>query len=91
MANQKKRLKECWDMRFDPNKNMEESKKRSLLIQSEAMDNTNNSSIKPPANHPPPPTRISVGGEGRGFSIASPSNIGGGTSLMTLMTKWMTS
>ena len=55
MANLDKRLKDCWDRRMDPNKNMEESKKRSLLIQSKAIDNTNNSSIRPPANNPPSP------------------------------------
>ena len=42
MANLKKKLKDCWDRRVDPNKNMEESKKRSLLIQSESMNKTNN-------------------------------------------------
>ena len=33
MANLRKRLKECRDRRVDPNKNMEESNKKSLLSQ----------------------------------------------------------
>ena len=67
MANLKKRLKVCWDRRVHPNKNMEESNKRSLLIQSETMDNTNNSSIRPPVHTPPlsPTAWRDVKGDGK--------------------------
>ena len=55
MDNLNKRLKECWDRRVDPNKNIEESKKRSLLIQSESMNKTNNT----PSDLPPKPPPLS--------------------------------
>ena len=63
MADLEKILKECRDDRADPNNKMEESKRRSLLLQSEAMNNSNNVSIRPPINTPSP-TSISVGGGG---------------------------
>ena len=52
MVDLEKRLKECRDNRVNPNKNMEESNKRSLLIQSEAVANTNNVARRPPTNPP---------------------------------------
>ena len=52
MVDLEKRLKECRDNRVNPNKNMEESNKRSLLIQSEAVANTTNVSRRPPTNPP---------------------------------------
>ena len=70
VSDMEKRLKEFREKRVEPNKNMEESKKRRLLIQSEAMYNTNNGSIGPPYN-PPSPKSISVGGVGGVLCILS--------------------
>ena len=50
MADLKKSLKESRYDRVNPNKKMDESNKRSLLLQSEAMDNANNGSRRPIAN-----------------------------------------
>ena len=62
VADLDKRLKECRDHMGDINKKMNESNKRNLMIQSEAMDNYKSGPKRPPINSQSR-TIIRIGGE----------------------------
>ena len=79
-------LKECRGERDYLNNKLEESKKRNLLIQSEATANTNNGFSIPPVNPYPPQTSVLEGG----FPGASPSIVGGGALQIIFMTTFTT-